>query len=175
MFNREEGIDRMPSPMGYPKALELNNLVSTTTGAVASPVSDAIDRLMTIYNSRAFANPNAPLLSRSSTRSIDPTDISTNQNDMIAALTRDGGRLGFLTRDIADDGIRYGIGIDNMGDPYRGVYDGERNTPVGMLDYGYDGDTVYAGITPTDKVNSYIGALANLLKRRKANDLLNGR
>ena len=65
------------------------------------------------------------------------------------------GRLGFLSkRRIPDDTVpsryqtRYGIGIDNMGDPYRGVLDREINTPLGTLDYGYDGDTVAAGFTP---------------------------
>lgn len=73
------------------------------------------------------------------------------------ALMSGGERMGFVD---ANNG-RYGFGIDKVGSPYRGVMEREINTPLGTIDYGYDGDTVGAGITP----NYYLQALANLLRR----------
>ena len=76
------------------------------------------------------------------------------------------GRLGFLSQDqIPNDVVparyqtRYGIGIDNVGSPYRGVMDKEISTPLGVIDYGYDGDTVAAGFTPNTSrtVDYYTG------------------
>lgn len=62
---------------------------------------------------------------------------------------KNGNRRGFVESRKTDGGrTRYGVGIDNMGSPYRGVMDREVNTPLGTLDYGYDGDTVAAGFTP---------------------------
>ena len=81
----------------------------------------------------------------------------------MATLNRGNNRLGFVSNEMRPDGRRYGVGIDNIGSPYRGALDRELNTPVGNIDYGYDGDTVYAGITPN---NYYIQALTNLLRGR---------
>lgn len=88
---------------------------------------------------------------------------NSTPNGNITTLSNGNDRLGFVSTDLKADGRRYGIGIDNVGSPYRGVLDRELNTPVGNIDYGYDGDTVYAGITPN---NYYIQALANLLRGR---------
>lgn len=65
-----------------------------------------------------------------------------------AFTDKSGNRKGFVSREDRDGRTRYGVGIDNVGSPYRGAYDGEINTPLGTLDYGYDGDTVYGGYTP---------------------------
>lgn len=66
-----------------------------------------------------------------------------------AVYGKNGDRKGFVSRDKREDGrTRYGIGIDNVGSPYRGILDREINTPLGKIDYGYDGDTVAAGYTP---------------------------
>ena len=99
--------------------------------------------------------------------------------------TRGGERLGFLQRRNTEDGPRYGFGVDNIGDPYRGALDRELNTPIGTIDYGYDGDTIYGGITPNNNAYAalldrlvgpapqaqgnpyYIQALANLLSRQR--------
>jgi hypothetical protein len=78
-------------------------------------------------------------------------EVRRNRNNnerSISAWDRNGERLGFASKERRPDGIRYGIGIDNVGDPYRGVLDRELNTPLGTIDYGYDGDTVGAGFTP---------------------------
>jgi len=69
-------------------------------------------------------------------------------------------RYGFVSKDIAYDNpakTRYGIGIDNIGSPSRGTLDREINTPLGKIDYGYEGDTVYGGVTP----NVYGGSFNN--------------
>ena len=68
-----------------------------------------------------------------------------------AFYDKEGNRRGFVSKQPAYDNpakTRYGIGIDNVRDPYGGVLDKEINTILGNLDYGYDGDTVYAGFTP---------------------------
>jgi hypothetical protein len=71
------------------------------------------------------------------------------QGSMTAAYDRNGNRRGFVARDKSPIGYtRYGVGIDEMGPYDRGYYEGQRNMPIGDLDYGYDGDTVYAGFTP---------------------------
>lgn len=72
-----------------------------------------------------------------------------------AVYGKDGQRKGFVQkRPDSENPARttYGIGIDN-GNPYRGVSDRSVNTPLGRLDYGYDGDTNYAAVTP----NVYAG------------------
>lgn len=56
---------------------------------------------------------------------------------------KSGNRKGFVSKEKRDGRTRYGVGIDNVGSPSRGAYDGQ----IGNLDYGYDGDTVYAGYT----------------------------
>ena len=72
-----------------------------------------------------------------------------------------GNRRGFISKERAYENpqqTRYGVGIDNVGSPYRGVMDREVNTPLGKVDYGYDGDTVAAGFTPAFYAGKYNGA-----------------
>lgn len=108
-----------------------------------------------------------------------------NDERSVSAWNKNGERLGFASRERRPEGIRYGVGFDNMGDPYRGVLDRELNTPLGTLDYGYDGDTIAAGFTPSNPYAGllqrlvgpqqdqsqgnpyYIQALANLLSRQR--------
>ena len=71
-------------------------------------------------------------------------------------------RYGFASADRnADNTTRYGVGIDNMGSPYRGAMDREISTPLGTIDYGYDGDTVYGGVTPNVYSGSYSNPVSN--------------
>lgn len=89
---------------------------------------------------------------------------SGGSRENLTSVWSDDGekRYGFVSKDRAYDDpakTRYGIGIDNMGDPYRGISDNELNTLLGKLDYGYDGDTVYAGLTPNIYGGSYSGEL----------------
>ena len=81
---------------------------------------------------------------------------SSNFEKSAALYDNKGNRKGVVSKRKSSDDpkkTRYGVAIDNMGSPYRGVSDNEISTPVGTLDYGYDGDTVYAGVTP----NAYAG------------------
>lgn len=165
MFNREEGKTRN-NPMGEATALAAIDALQRSSRPYTSGTEQALANLVNAYNHRAYANQNMPLFSKSSAPVI-PLEGSPFMEDMLTAETRNGGRLGFLSRDRYADGTRYGIGIDNVGDPYRGVYDGEKSTPLGTLDYGYDGDTVYAGVTPNEKTQAYISALANLLSKQR--------
>lgn len=164
MRNREEGITRQPSPMGGTVSPEYLNAIQQNTQPLPTASEDLISKLMTIYNNKAYANPYAPLLSKDSALSTTIDGVG-HQDDTITAALRNGERLGFLNRDRSENGTRYGIGLDNIGDPYRGVYDGETNTPLGTLDYGYDGDTVGAGFTPNAQTMAYLSALKNLLGR----------
>ena len=90
-------------------------------------------------------------------------DRNNTPEGSTTTLSNGNNRLGFVSNEMRDGGRRYGIGIDNVGSPYRGVLDKKINLPIGTIDYGYDGDTVAAGITPN---NYYIQALANLLRGR---------
>ena len=76
-----------------------------------------------------------------------------------AALNYGDQRLGFV--DAGNGGLT--LGLDNMGNMNRGAYDGGFNTPVGRVNYGYDGDTVYGQIEPA----YYLQALANLLSQNR--------
>ena len=70
---------------------------------------------------------------------------------MTSLWDKNGERRGIVSRTADRDNparTTYGVAIDNMGDPYRGVLDRELNTLLGRIDYGYDGDTVGASITP---------------------------
>lgn len=73
----------------------------------------------------------------------------SGQGSAIDVYDRNGDRRGYISKDKDALGYtRYGIGIDEMGPYDRGYYEGERNRPLGNLDYGYDSDTVFAGFTP---------------------------
>lgn len=74
-----------------------------------------------------------------------------NGRERSKTLSNGDKRLGFIQKLIDSERPArsiYGIGIDNMGDPYRGVMDKEINTPLGDIGFGYDGDTVYGNINP---------------------------
>lgn len=85
---------------------------------------------------------------------------SDGKESITSAWNKNGDRLGFVAKDKRDGDTRYGIGIDNMGSPYRGVMDREVSTPFGTVDYGYDGDTVYAGFNKSN--NPYYDLLNRL-------------
>jgi len=86
----------------------------------------------------------------------------SDDNVSMRSVWDDSGdkRYGFASKDKVGDRTRYGVGIDNMGNPYRGYYEKDVNTPLGTLDYGYDGDTVFGGITPNLSIQNYPGMAA---------------
>ena len=83
-------------------------------------------------------------------------DVRSNNygGEKSKSLYKNGERQGFVQKRETDDGrTRYGLGIDNVGSPYKGVMDRTISTPLGELDYGYDGDTVGVGFTPAQLQN----------------------
>lgn len=73
-----------------------------------------------------------------------------------ASLSVGGNRVGGVTAHTNSDGQKYyGVYVDNTGNPYRGVMDKSINTPLGSIDYGYDGDTSSIGYTNPYSVGSY--------------------
>ena len=165
MFNREEGNTYPRSPMGGSgMGATLVDALQRKQTPVPSTTDELIKRLVTAYNNKAYGNPIAPML-RQGQASGATIDGNPYVSDILSAWTKGGDRLGFLSRDKRPYGVDYGIAIDNMGDPYRGVLDEEVNTPFGTLGYGYDGDTVGASFMPNDKTQAYINALSRLLGR----------
>ena len=140
MQNREVGKTYPKSPMGGTPRPQKNDLVNRSSKPLQTKKEELVDKLVTAYNSRAMANPAAPLVS--------------NAEDTLSAYSRGGDRLGFVTKQRTPDAdvpdsrytTRYGAGIDNL--PLQGNRDYEVNTPLGTLDYGHEGDTAYAGFTP---------------------------
>lgn len=81
----------------------------------------------------------------------------SDDNVSMRSVWNDSGdkRYGFVSKDrVPDERVssryqtRYGVGLDNSRSPYSGYYEKDINTPLGTLDYGYDGDTSFAGFTP---------------------------
>lgn len=73
------------------------------------------------------------------------------RESLTSVWDKNGNRRGFVSKDIDPDDYarsRYGVGIDEIGPYDRGYYENDINTPLGKFDYGYDGDTVFAGMTP---------------------------
>lgn len=92
----------------------------------------------------------------------------SKNGDSMKSVWKGDKRYGFVSKDrIPDSSVpdryrtRYGAGIDNVGNPYRGVMDREINTPLGTLEYGYDGDTVGAGFTPNMSRTTWSAPMGN--------------
>ena len=161
MINRETGKTRQSSPMGGTPRAQKNDLVNRSSKPLQTKTEELVDKLVTAYNSRAMANPSAPLVS----------NHRSPEDSTMAAWSNGGDRLGFASRTaIPDEKLpdmrwmtRYGAGIDNL--PLDGNRDNEVNTPLGTLDYGHEGDTAYAGFTPnlewTNQGNGNIYARSN--------------
>ena len=65
-----------------------------------------------------------------------------------ASLSVGGERVGGVTKNTTSNGKNYyGAYVDRAGDPNRGITDRSVNTPLGSIDYGYDGDTASLGYT----------------------------
>ena len=156
-------VMRNTTPVGYFKG---SSVTTTREAQPANPAADEmLNGLITAYNSKAFTNPNAPLLHRSG------TDYVTNDTDERARLAgidlrdHNNNRLAFVNRDISPTQTSYYAGVDNL-NPILG--DGEYNRdipiPIGNINLAYDGDTASVGLK-MDKNNYYLQALARLLGR----------
>ena len=86
----------------------------------------------------------------------------SDSNGKMASVWNNSGdkRYGFVAKDRGLDNpqqTRYGAGIDNVGSPYRANHDYAINTPLGTVDFGNEGDTLYGGVTPAFYKGSYNG------------------
>ena len=162
MFNREQGKTKQDNPMATKATPFVVNAVKRSMREVPSREDVLISRLVNAYNNKAFANPNAPLLTKGTINGYS-ADGSPWEGNNLTASSRDGERLGFLAKDKSRDGIRYGFGIDNINSRYRDIPDTDINTPLGTLDFGSDYDTFAAGFTPNAQTQAYITALAKML------------
>ena len=123
---------------------------------------DALDKLITAYNNRAFGNPSAPLLSRGGLDYIDNNTDSRAYDGLLTLKSRDGNRLGYLGNNVVDGGpTTYSVGIDNL--PFGATpVNKSVATPLGTFGADYDGDGT---ASLSYKSSPYIQALANLLRR----------
>lgn len=105
----------------------------------SSPHEDTLNKLVTAYNSRAFANPKAPLLSRMSADYVtDDTDERAYMSGL-NLMNHAGNRLGFVSSNVTPQTTGYYAGIDNL--PFgANPYSRQFSTPLGTIAADYDGD-----------------------------------
>lgn len=112
------------------------NALQTETIPVKSRAEEALDKLITAYNNRAFANPSAPLVGNINSDNGDVRQRGYN------LMSRNNGRLGMVSRTDTPTGTAYHAAIDN-GNENRGTLDATLNTPYGRFGGGYEQDTNY--------------------------------
>lgn len=131
------------------------NALQTEYKPVVSKGEQALNKLINIYNNRAFANENAPLI-----QNLDNTfqngERQRGVNIMKRGATDLSGRQGFAYRYDRPDSTIYSAGIDN-GNPDRGTLDVSASLPIGTIGGGFEGETNYASYEPGN-TNPYIGA-----------------
>ena len=121
----------------------------------------ALDKLVTAYNNRAFANPNAPLINSFKDDYVDNNDSRALYSGL-DLRSRDNNRLAFANKVVDSNGTNYNAGIDNLYFLGGGTFDKEFNTPVGTFGVGYDGDGTAYGSYQSPY---YLQALVNLMNR----------
>lgn len=122
---------------------------------------DALDKLITAYNNRAFGNPSAPLLQRTSTDYIDDNTDSRGYMSGVDVRNHNDDRLAFAHRDVRPNSTGYYAGIDNL--PFGANYvSKDMTTPLGTFGAEYDGDGT---ASLSYESSPYLQALANLLRR----------
>lgn len=165
MFNREQGKTKQDNPMATMPSPVLINAIQHKTREVPTVQDKLISKLVSAYNSRAYANPYAPLLSKGNLNGYN-AEGDRFEIDDLTAYNRGGDRLGFLQQEKNPEGITYRAGIDDERDLDREWSEKTIGTPFGDLAYGYEDGTNYAGFTPNAKTMAYIQAIANLLNKR---------
>lgn len=148
MVNRETGKTYKQSPMGgTPKASTKNAVYNKTPQYIPSE-SEAnreqlLDRLITAYNNRAYANPSAPLMQKiNMTTDVAPYAHETGVNLMERGAENLGGRLAFANKWTDSYGTSYNIGHD-LGNLYRGMGEVGVTTPAGRFSRGFEDNTDY--------------------------------
>ena len=158
--NKQNLLMKDDKPITVAKALQ------TETREIPSKHEEMVDRLVTAYNNRAFANPSAPLLSKIDFKSDDYNEKGMN-------LMKNGagdlsGRLAFAKKSQrAGNPVEYDVGVDN-GNPNRGVLDLLAKTPLGSFNGGFEDETNYASYS---KPNGEYGMEAYYMNDYMSNPL----
>jgi len=148
MQNREVGKTYKKSPMGgTPKASATNAVYNKKPQYVPSKSEEnreqLLDRLITAYNNKAYANPSAPLMQKiNMTTDVAPYAHETGVNLMERGAENLGGRLAFANKWTNPYGTSYNIGLD-LGNLYRGMGEVGVTTPVGRFSRGFEDNTDY--------------------------------
>ena len=148
MQNRETGKTYPKSPMGgTPKANVKDTVYNKGKQYVPTEKEErqreAVDKLITAYNSKAYANPNAPLMeSYETTTDFEPISHGEGVNLMKRGAENLGDRLAFANKWTDKYGSEYNIGTD-FGNLYRGVGEVGVTTPAGRFARGFEDDTDY--------------------------------
>lgn len=148
MINRETGKTYKKSPMGGTpnktvKETVYNKGMSYVPTDKEVRQREAVDKLITAYNDKAYANPKAPLLERyEMTTDVQPYAHEDAVNLMERGAENLGGRLAFANRWIRQDGTSYNIGHD-LGNLYRGMGEVGVTTPAGRFSRGFEDNTDY--------------------------------
>ena len=128
--------------------------------------TSVLDKLIAAYNNYAYGS-GSPLIRGGGNDYVDANGNAGYSRGYALDATPDiASRLGFLSKDVDSTGTTYRAGIDNLaallGDRN---YDNSIETPLGNLNYGYDGDTAYGSVeVPTKQY--YAAALLDLLRGR---------
>lgn len=128
--NKQNLLMKDDKPITVTKALQ------TETREIPSKHEEMVNRLVTAYNNRAFANPNAPLVGNINSDNGDVRQRGYN------LTSRNNERLGMVSRTDTPTGTAYHAALDN-GNENRGTLDATLNTPYGRFGGGYEQDTNY--------------------------------
>ena len=148
MQNRETGKTYKKSPMGgtaKPNVKETvyNKGVNYVPTENEAREEQALDKLITAYNSKAYANPSAPMMEKFDlTTDVYPYSHATGVNLMGRGAEDLSGRLAFANRWVKPDSVSYNAGVD-LGNPNRGVGEVGVTTPLGRLSRGFEDYTDY--------------------------------
>ena len=104
---------------------------------------EAVDKLITAYNSRALANPSAPLLEKQEmTSEVGPNWHMDGVNLMGRGAEDLSGRLAFVNKWTKPESVSYNAGTD-LGYPNRGIGEFGVTTPLGRFSRGFEDYTDY--------------------------------
>ena len=148
MQNRETGKTYKKSPMGgtaKPSVKETvyNKGVNYVPTEKEAREEQALDKLITAYNSKAYANPSAPMMEKFDlTTDVYPYSHATGVNLMGRGAEDLSGRLAFANRWVKPDSVSYNAGVD-LGNINRGVGHLSLDTPIGSFTRGIEDNTDY--------------------------------
>ena len=148
MQNRETGKTYKKSPMGgTPKPTTTDTVYKKSANYIPTEKEErqreAINKLVTAYNSKAYANSKAPLLEQyEMTTDVYPYAHEDSVNLMSRGSEDLSGRLAFANRWKTQNGTSYNVGHD-LGNLYRGMGEVGVTTPAGRFSRGFEDNTDY--------------------------------